>query len=111
MLDIEKLHVAYGPVVALGGVDLEIQKGAIVSIIGANGAGKTTLLNTISGLVRQKSGVIKFEEREAAPLDAPDSQDGDRAGPGRAQDLRQPHCAGEPDGGRVRAHGRYAPSE
>ncbi len=64
MLDIEKLHVAYGPVVALGGVDLEIQKGAIVSIIGANGAGKTTLLNTISGLVRQKSGVIKFEERE-----------------------------------------------
>jgi branched-chain amino acid transport system ATP-binding protein len=64
VLIIEDLHVAYGPVLALNGITLEVQKGTIVSIIGSNGAGKTTLLNTICGLVHQKSGTITFEGRE-----------------------------------------------
>ena len=64
MLSIENLHVAYGPVHALDGISLEVPKGQIISIIGSNGAGKTTLLNTICALVRQKSGTIKFEDRE-----------------------------------------------
>jgi branched-chain amino acid transport system ATP-binding protein len=64
VLSIENLHVAYGPVHALDGISLEVPKGQIISIIGSNGAGKTTLLNTICALVRQKSGTIKFEDRE-----------------------------------------------
>ncbi len=68
MLSIENLRVAYGPVQALAGISLEVPGGQIVSIIGSNGAGKTTLLNTICGLVRQKSGTIKFEGRELSRL-------------------------------------------
>ncbi len=59
-LSVEDLHVAYGPVQALRGVNLEVEEGAIVAIIGANGAGKTTLLNTLSGIVKPKSGKIRF---------------------------------------------------
>jgi branched-chain amino acid transport system ATP-binding protein len=68
VLSIENLRVAYGPVQALVGISLEVPRGQIVSIIGSNGAGKTTLLNTICGLVRQKSGTIKFEGRELSRL-------------------------------------------
>ena len=68
MLSIENLRVAYGPVQALLGISLEVPKGQIISIIGSNGAGKTTLLNTVCGLVRQKSGTIKFEGRELSRL-------------------------------------------
>jgi branched-chain amino acid transport system ATP-binding protein len=64
VLSIEKLQVAYGPVQALQGVSLEVPRGKIISIIGSNGAGKTTLLNTICGLVRPKSGTIRFEGQE-----------------------------------------------
>ncbi|MDR3592520.1 MAG: ABC transporter ATP-binding protein [Negativicutes bacterium] len=68
MLSIEKLQVAYGPVQALQGVSLEVPQGKIISIIGSNGAGKTTLLNTICGLVRQKSGTIRFQGQELSRL-------------------------------------------
>jgi branched-chain amino acid transport system ATP-binding protein len=64
VLSIENLYVAYGPVQALLGVSMDVPKGKIVSIIGSNGAGKTTLLNTICGLVRPKSGSIKFEGQD-----------------------------------------------
>lgn len=63
MLQINDLYVAYGPVQALQAVSLEVPKGKIISIIGCNGAGKTTLLNTISGLVRPKSGTMLFEDK------------------------------------------------
>jgi branched-chain amino acid transport system ATP-binding protein len=68
MLQINDLHVSYGPVQALQAVSLEVPKGKIISIIGSNGAGKTTLLNTISGLVRQKSGTILFEGQPLSRL-------------------------------------------
>ena len=57
-LTVQDLHVSYGPVQALRGVNLKVEEGSIVSIIGANGAGKTTLLNTLSGIVKPKSGTV-----------------------------------------------------
>jgi branched-chain amino acid transport system ATP-binding protein len=60
MLEVEDLVTAYGPVRALDGVSLEAPAGAITAVLGANGAGKTSLLRTISGLVRARSGRIRF---------------------------------------------------
>ena len=59
-LTVQDLHVSYGPVQALRGVNLKVEEGSIVSIIGANGAGKTTLLNTLSGIVKPKLGTLLF---------------------------------------------------
>ena len=61
MLKIEGVVTHYNQVPALKGVDLHLEKGEIVAVIGANGAGKTTLLNTISGLLRPTEGSIRFE--------------------------------------------------
>lgn len=61
MLKITNLNVFYGNIHALKGVDLEVNEGEIVSLIGANGAGKTTTLQSISGLIPTKSGEINFE--------------------------------------------------
>jgi branched-chain amino acid transport system ATP-binding protein len=58
MLKITDLVVSYGAIKALHGISLEVIEGEIVAIIGSNGAGKSTLLNTISGLLRPKSGTI-----------------------------------------------------
>ncbi len=60
MLRVEDLHVYYGGIHALKGVNIAIDKGEIVTIIGANGAGKSTLLNTISGVVKNREGRIVF---------------------------------------------------
>ena len=64
MLEISGLSVAYGPIEALRDVSLRIVEGQMVGILGANGAGKTTLLRTISGLVRARSGTIRFDGHE-----------------------------------------------
>ena len=71
MLQIEGLNVYYGAIHALCGISLHVEGGEIVSIIGSNGAGKSTLLRTISGLIRPKSGTIKFkgEEIDSMPAD------------------------------------------
>lgn len=58
MLEIKNLSVSYDHIVALEDVSFSVEKGSIVSIIGSNGAGKSTLLNTISALVKRKSGDI-----------------------------------------------------
>ena len=68
MLQVRDLHVFYGGLHALKGVNLEVKKGEIVAIIGRNGAGKTTLLNSLSGLVRAKKGSILFRGREITGL-------------------------------------------
>ncbi|MDR2631084.1 MAG: ABC transporter ATP-binding protein [Spirochaetaceae bacterium] len=60
MLDINDLSASYGNISALRGVNLTVEEGEIVAIIGANGAGKTTLLNCISGLMRF-TGTIKYQ--------------------------------------------------
>jgi len=61
LLKIENLDFSYNQIIALKNINLEINKGEIVSLIGANGAGKTTLLRTISALNFHKSGTISFE--------------------------------------------------
>lgn len=69
LLEIRNLHVHYGAVHALQGVDLDVNQGQIVTLIGANGAGKSTTLRAISGLVRPSGGTIKFagEHIDALP--------------------------------------------
>jgi branched-chain amino acid transport system ATP-binding protein len=68
MLAIGKLNVAYGPVQALRDLDITVDAGEIVGLIGANGAGKTSLLRTISGLVNARSGSIHFLGEEIRSL-------------------------------------------
>lgn len=64
MLEVKDLHVSYGGIRALRGVNLEVPDGKIVTLIGANGAGKSTLLRTISGLVRAESGSVTYNGKE-----------------------------------------------
>ena len=61
LLEIKDLHTYYGHVHALRGISLDVQKGEIVTLIGANGAGKSTTLRTISGLIRPREGQVIFE--------------------------------------------------
>lgn len=68
MLKIKDLHVSYGGIKALRGVDLEVPDGKIVTLIGANGAGKSTTLRTISGLVKAVSGSITYDGKELLGL-------------------------------------------
>jgi branched-chain amino acid transport system ATP-binding protein len=64
MLAVEELTAAYGPHVALDGVSLEVPEGTITAVLGANGAGKSTLLRTISGLMRGRTGSVRFAGRD-----------------------------------------------
>ena len=66
ILAVRNLEVSYGTIPALRGIDLEVQKGEIVTLIGANGAGKTTTLRTISGLLRPKNGDVTFDGKSIA---------------------------------------------
>lgn len=61
MLTVQDLHVYYGNVHALKGINLEVNEGEIVSLLGANGAGKSTALRTISGLLRPRQGQVHFQ--------------------------------------------------
>lgn len=60
MLQVNDLHVYYGGIHALKGIDITVEAGRIVTLIGANGAGKSTTLRTIVGLARPRSGAIHF---------------------------------------------------
>jgi branched-chain amino acid transport system ATP-binding protein len=68
VLEIVDLTVAYGPVVALERVSFTVEEGSITAVLGANGAGKTTLVRTISGLVRPRSGSVRFNQKEISRL-------------------------------------------
>ena len=68
MLEIKDLHVSYGGIKALRGINIEVPDGKIVTLIGANGAGKSTLLRTISGLVKAESGSIQLNGQELTGL-------------------------------------------
>jgi branched-chain amino acid transport system ATP-binding protein len=61
MLEIRNLEVCYGSISALQGISAKVERGNIVTLVGANGAGKTTTLRTISGVVKAKSGTITFD--------------------------------------------------
>jgi len=61
ILSVKDLHVAYGKILALKGISFDVYPGEIVSILGANGAGKTTTINTLTGVLRAKSGTALFK--------------------------------------------------
>ena len=69
-LEIKDLHVSYGGIRALKGVDLTVEEGQIVTLIGANGAGKSTTLRAISGLQKPQSGSIFYGGEELIGLPA-----------------------------------------
>ncbi len=68
MLRLEGLHIRYGAIHAVKGVDLSVREGTITTLIGSNGAGKSTILRTISGLKRAAEGRIEFEGVSIASL-------------------------------------------
>ena len=70
MLKVEGLQTYYGNIHALKGIDMEIQQGEIVTLIGSNGAGKTTTLNSIAGIARSAKGSITFEGKNIVGMPA-----------------------------------------
>ena len=70
MLKVVDLEVYYGAIKALKGISFQVNKGEIVTLIGANGAGKTTTLNSISALVHIKSGSVSFMDIDLKTLPA-----------------------------------------
>ena len=64
MLEVKDLYVNYGAVEAIKGISFTVEPGEIVTLIGANGAGKTTTLQTISGLVKARSGSITYNGKD-----------------------------------------------
>jgi branched-chain amino acid transport system ATP-binding protein len=61
LLSLKNVHTNYGRIRALQGIDIEVGRGEIVTLIGANGAGKTTTLKTISGLLHPREGTVTFD--------------------------------------------------
>ena len=70
LLRVDDIHVYYGSIHAIKGISFEVNEGEIVTLIGANGAGKSTTLNTVSGLLKPRSGMITFEGRSIVGIGA-----------------------------------------
>jgi len=66
MLSLHEVHTYYGNIHALRGITIDVQRGEIVTLIGANGAGKTTTLKTISGLLHPRQGTVRFEGKDVS---------------------------------------------
>jgi len=64
MLTLENVSVSYGAIEALTGINLRVEQGEVVTLIGANGAGKTTTLRTITGLLEPKTGRVTYEGKQ-----------------------------------------------
>lgn len=70
MLKVENLHINYGFIEAVKGIDFEVNDGEIVALIGANGAGKTTIMHALSGLIKAKSGSIILDGKDITKVPA-----------------------------------------
>lgn len=70
LLEIKDLNVFYGNIHAIKDLSLTVEKGEIVSLIGANGAGKTTTLQSISGIIKPKTGEIIYHDKDLTKLKA-----------------------------------------
>lgn len=64
LLEVSNIETYYGPIMAIRGVSFTVERGAIVTILGANGAGKTTILKTVAGVMDPQKGAVRFEGRE-----------------------------------------------
>ena len=72
LLEVKDLNVYYGAIHALQGVSFHVDEGEIVTLIGANGAGKSTTLLTVSGLLRARSGNVRFRDQDLTLAQAQD---------------------------------------
>ncbi len=72
LLELENLHTYYGNIHALKGMNLTVNQGEVVTLVGANGAGKSTTLRTISGIVRAKRGSVRLKGEDITGLKAHD---------------------------------------
>jgi branched-chain amino acid transport system ATP-binding protein len=72
LLEVNDLNVYYGAIHALKGITFQVEKGEIVTLIGANGAGKSSTLNTITGLLRSRTGGIQFNGADISRVEAQD---------------------------------------
>jgi branched-chain amino acid transport system ATP-binding protein len=72
MLEVNDLNVYYGAIHALKGVSFHVEKGEIVTLIGANGAGKSTTLSTLSGILRSRTGNILFNGEDISRIEPQD---------------------------------------
>ncbi|HEY8559372.1 MAG TPA: ABC transporter ATP-binding protein [Pyrinomonadaceae bacterium] len=70
MLTLENVSVSYGAIEALTGINMQVNQGEVVTLIGANGAGKTTTLRTITSLLEPKQGRVVFEGKEISGMPA-----------------------------------------
>ncbi len=70
LLEVRNLETWYGPIVAMQGVNLQVNPGQMVTVLGANGAGKTTLLNTLAGVIDPFKGQVLFQGEVISGLDA-----------------------------------------
>jgi branched-chain amino acid transport system ATP-binding protein len=70
VLELADVVCSYGPVRAVDEVSLQVPAGSVTAVLGANGAGKTSLLSTISGLVRARSGTVRFDGRDITRMGA-----------------------------------------
>ena len=68
LLEVKDLHVFYGVIQALKGISFEVNKGEIVTLIGANGAGKTTTMQTVIGLISSKGGSIVYNGKDITKM-------------------------------------------
>src|SRR3954471_20802592 len=93
LLSVNNLEVCYGVISALQDVSLHIDRGEIVTLIGANGAGKTTLLRAVSGLIRPTQGKIEFFPDSAAFAPATTGTEARTAGAAGSRELHRlaPH--------------------
>jgi branched-chain amino acid transport system ATP-binding protein len=64
LLEVNNIETYYGPIMAIRGVSFAVERGAIVTILGANGAGKTTILKTVAGVMDPQKGTVRFDGRE-----------------------------------------------
>lgn len=70
LLEVKNLQVTYGPIQGVKGIDLKVEKGSIVALLGSNGAGKTSTLRSISGIVKKSGGSVIFDGEDISKAKA-----------------------------------------
>ncbi len=68
LLDVRGLRAGYGNIIGINGVDISVDRGELVTLLGSNGAGKSTLLRTISGVIEPRDGVVRFGGEEVSGM-------------------------------------------